>query len=271
MSNTPLQLAEKNTILRVLVGSQAYGISEGVASDRDEKAVFIEPFEYFVGFNQIDNVEYRSATERTGQKDAPSGPDDLDLVIYGLQKFLRLALKGNPSIIEMFFVKNLIKCDVLGEKLRELYPYIVSKRAGRAYLGYMQAQRRKLTDKVSEPDTERAKLVERFGFHTKYAGHLIRLGMQGVELLTTGKLVLPMNTMEATLVKTIRNGSLPLDMVLESADDLEVQIKYLLDNSDTVPEEPNTAYMEDWMINTYWGYWKAQRFMLDLPINSGVH
>ena len=263
-------LVESNTILRVVVGSQAYGISSGTSSDRDEKGVCIEPFEWAMGLSTFEQLEFRSAVERTGQKDAPSGPGDLDLTIYSLRKFLKLALKGNPTILEMFFIKKLEKgTNVLGEKLQELAPYIVCRKAGNAYLGYMQAQKRKLQDKESVPGSERASLVEKYGFDTKYAGHLLRLGMQGVELLTTGKIVLPIDPVNQTLIRSVREGHWPLDHVLESAKELEEQLKHLIDHS-TILSEPNVEVVEDWMIDTYWRWWRAQRIMLDLPVNSVV-
>ncbi len=48
-----------------------------------------EPFAQFI---------YRSAAEREGRQDARSGAGDLDLTIYSLRRWIRLALKGNPTI-----------------------------------------------------------------------------------------------------------------------------------------------------------------------------
>lgn len=258
------------TILRVVVGSQAYGISSGENSDRDEKGVCIEPFAKAVGLSGFEQFEYRSAAERTGQKDAPSLAGDLDLTIYSLKKFLKLALKGNPTIIEMFFIKNYVSWNALGTQLQELYPLIVSKRAGGAYLGYMQAQKRKLMEKESKEGTERAELVAKFGYDTKYAGHLLRLGMQGFELLATGRLTLPLNQDDAQFIRDVRAGVYPLAEVLRRADNFEAMLKLCMDSKEGVRPEPDYKAVEQWMVERYWYYWSAQRRMLDLSSDSVI-
>ncbi len=264
-------MAEKNTILRVLVGSEAYGVAETGSSDRDEKGVCIEPFEAHVGLHPFEQYRFRTATERTGEKDAPSGPGDLDLEIYSLKKFIKLALKGNPSIVEILFLKSYVEWNSLGIKLQELAPLIVSKNCGKAYLGYMRAQRAKLVKKESTEGTERAELVAKFGYDTKYAGHMVRLGMLGVELLRTGRIVLPMVPAEADVIVHIRKGEYPIEEVLETSDVLEATLIDLLDNQNTVPELPNEKLVEKWMLRTYWHWWSAQRFLIDLPTNPSVN
>lgn len=42
--------------------------------------------------------------ERTQPEGARSGPGDLDLVAYNLRKYLRLALKGHPTVLLLLFV-----------------------------------------------------------------------------------------------------------------------------------------------------------------------
>lgn len=250
-------IAEGGTILRCLVGSQAYGTSvdEGQLSDRDEKGVCIEPMEVFMGFNGFEQFEYRSAEERTGVRDAKSEPGDLDLVIYSLHKFLRLALKGNPQIMEMFFLKP-IQATKLGTDLQALYPHIVSRACGGAYLGYMQAQRARMLGSRGGKDVNRPELVEKYGYDTKYAMHVVRLGLQGIELLTTGRLCLPIPEPERSRLQGIRKGELSLQHVSEWAEDLERQLKVLLDTS-PLPARPDQGYVEEWMIRTYWDYWQT--------------
>lgn len=268
-------IAEKGTILRCLVGSQAYGtnVEDGQPSDRDEKGVCIEPLEVFMGFNGFEQFEYRSAVEREGHHQAKSQPGDLDLVIYSMHKFLRLALKGNPQIMEMFFIKKYVYINALGTHLQELAPYVVSKQAGRAYLGYMQAQRQRLNGERGGKDVNRPELVEKYGFDTKYAMHVVRLGLQGIELLQTGNLVLPLPEEPRRLLLGIRRGELSLPEVLEKAEQLEAELKSLINGGSPLPDSPDSAYVEDWMIKRYWNYWRAQRFMSDtIDLQSkGVH
>jgi hypothetical protein len=52
----------------------------------------------------------------------PSGPGDLDLTVYGLQKFCRLALNGSPTVLLLLFIsgENLLERDEFGEELQAL-------------------------------------------------------------------------------------------------------------------------------------------------------
>lgn len=252
---------ERTTILRCVVGSEAYGLSTG-GSDRDEKGVCIERFETFTGFETFEQFEHRDAEIREGKKDAPSQPGDLDLTIYGLRKFLRLALRGNPSVIELLYMKNCIRRDALGAHLQELAPNIISRQCGRAFLGYMQAQKMRLMGEIGQKKVNRPELEEKYGYDTKYAMHIVRLGFQGVELLSTGMLTLPLTGASRDLCLAIKKGEVPLQDVLSRAGALERELKDLLDTS-PLPEVGNTPLVEDWMISTYWGWWKAERFMID--------
>jgi uncharacterized protein len=251
------QMAEESTILKVLVGSQAYGLSldGGAQSDRDEKGVCIEPYEVFAGFNGFEQYEFRSAVERTGKKDEPSGPGDLDLTIYSLKKFLRLAFKGNPTIIEMLFIKEPLDYTYMGVELQSLYPFIVSKQAGKAYLGYMQAQHHKMLRGYS-PDEGgvRERYVGEAGYDTKFAMHMLRLGLQGVELLTSGKLILPLPQAEQDRLLRVRQGKLSYNECTQWAVALEADLKQALDTTN-LPEHPDTTFVEKWMLTAYMGAW----------------
>jgi predicted nucleotidyltransferase len=256
------KLAEDNTILRCVVGSTAYGLNLTESGDRDEVGVCLEPLEALLGFHEFEQFEFRTATERTGIKDAKSEAGDLDLKIYSLKKFLRLALQGNPSVIELFFTKSYVKVDALGHQLQELYPQVVSRQCGKRFLGYMEAQRQRLLGEVGQKKVNRPELEEKHGYDTKYAMHILRLGMQGVELLETGKISLPFEGEKRDYLLGVRKGLVPINDVLGRAGDLERRLKDLLDDS-PLSEHPNEALVEDWMITRYWNWWKALRFQSD--------
>src|SRR5262245_40833898 len=86
------RIAERGMILRVLVGSEVHGISIAGQGDRDEMGVCVEPPETVAGLSRFEHYQFR--TQPDG---APSGPGDLDLIVYGLRKFATLASQGNPT------------------------------------------------------------------------------------------------------------------------------------------------------------------------------
>src|SRR5262245_53163663 len=193
------ELVERGTILRATVGSTLHGLHHGGKDDRDGMAVFIEPPKYLLGLARARGIRgglygFEHFVERTQPEGVRSGPGDLDLVAYSLRKYVRLALKGNPTILLLLFVPDvltLVETD-LGRRLRQLRPAIVSSRAGRSYLGYLRGQKERLLGTRGQKRVNRPELVEAHGYDTKYAMHALRLGYQGLELLESGRLTLPM-------------------------------------------------------------------------------
>ena len=102
---TTLEIVERGTILRAIVGSTVHGLHHGGQDDRDEIAVFVEPPEYLIGLRLARKLGVRNPyrfehwVERTQPEGVRSGPGDLDLVAYSLRKYVRLALNGHPTVL----------------------------------------------------------------------------------------------------------------------------------------------------------------------------
>jgi hypothetical protein len=247
-----------HVILRAEVGSRLYGTNLDDSGDRDELGICVEPVGLAMGFSEFEQYLYRTASEREGTHDARSQTGDLDLTIYSLRKFLRLALKGNPTIIQLLFVRQrLWVCgDARGQRLQELTPYLLSRAAGGSFLGYLQAQRMRFTgERGGSHGATHSEDYERFGYDTKSAMHMLRLGYQGVELLSEGKLTFPVP--ERDFLLHVRKGQSSPQEILSRTGELEKEIKGLLETS-PLPKQPDRDYVEDWMIKTYWTSWKAQ-------------
>lgn len=246
-----------NVILRAEVGSRAWGLNLSDSGDRDEMGIVIEEFEHANGLgSQFENYVYRSAEERDG-KDAPSQVGDLDLTLYSLRKWLRLALKGNPTILTLLFIPSTewVDGDARGGQLQELAPKIVSRQAGKAFLGYLEAQRMRF-------------LGERGGRHGrwegddpardyKYAMHMLRLGFQGCELLKTGRLQAPLEESVRTFLLGVRKGEVESQNILTTVGGLERELRDLICSS-PLQEKPDEEFVENWMLNMYWENWKAE-------------
>lgn len=250
--------AIETTILRGLVGSTVHGlnIQDGI-EDRDEMGVCIEPIERVAGLHEFEQFIYRSAAEREGNHNARSKAGDLDLTIYSLRKYMRLALKGNPTILTLLFVPN-SECVTLtraGTELQELAVTIVSKRAGECFLGYMQAQKQRLMGERGGRHGTRPELLGKHGYDTKYAVHILRLGYQGAELMTTGKLELPIADEPRDFMLNVRRGNVPLQEVMTRAGELERELKDLLKFS-PLPDHPDEAKAEAWVVEKYKEAWQ---------------
>lgn len=244
--------ADAATILCATVGSTVHGLNLEGTDDIDQMAVCVEPVENLLGFEKFEQLVHRDAAVREGRHDAPSQPGDLDLTVYGLRRYLSLAMQGNPNMLTVLFAPEEM-CQVLddeGRELRSLTEKIVSKQSGWRHLGYMHDQRERLEGKRGQKKVHRPELEEKYGFDTKYAMHTLRLGVQGVELLETGRITLPMPIQVRDYIRAVRAGNHLLSEVLEYAVELEERMKSLIETSE-LRDRPDTEFVEEWLMTVY--------------------
>ena len=160
---------KKTEILRCVVGSQAHGLA-GPHSDTDYRGVYVAPTTEILSlFNKIKNTSWVEG--------------DIDNTEWEIGKFLEMACKCNPTVLEVFLapradqsIEDLYEKDKSkwGDELRALFPYVWnSKDVMNAFVGYGLNQRKKFFDDKDK----RA---------SKYAVAYLRTLYQGWELLTTG-------------------------------------------------------------------------------------
>lgn len=149
-------------ILRGVVGSTSHGTAIEGQDDRDEMGIFIELPENVCGLFPCEHYIYRDQPEGVR-----SQPGDLDLTLYSLRKFCRLAAQGNPSVVILLWLPHHIVKHPLGAELIAIREAFISKDSGRRFLGYLTAQKMSLTgertQKVNRPD-----LIARYGYDTKF-------------------------------------------------------------------------------------------------------
>jgi predicted nucleotidyltransferase len=92
----------------------------------------------------------------------------------------------------------------------------------------------------------REELLLKYGFDTKFASHLIRLMLEGIELLQTGGLVFPLK--ERQMILDIKNGKWEIAKILNFSNELEKEIESLAINS-KLPDKPNIDKLEEFTIN----------------------
>ena len=192
-------MTEPTVLFTAEWGSRAYGTNTP-ASDRDLIQVVIKPPEYITGL-----AEFRPQHTSTAEQGQRSYADDTDMVTYGLQKYAALAVDGNPQVLATLWLTDFMERNVLFNNLQAYRWLCVSKNAGRKYLGYMKSQRYNL-EGLKRGKTNRPELVHTHGYDTKFAMHAVRLGYQGVELMRTGNINLPMTGEALKACQEIRAG-----------------------------------------------------------------
>lgn len=185
------------------VGSTVHGIGVGEQDDFDLTALRVESWTELI----CGNIRNQSKMYRTADKGARSGPGDYDLNVYTVRKFAQLCVTSNPSILNLLFVpEDAIFTNNIGSLRRDLKGVVVSKDAAGRFLGYMTAQMERWRGERGQKNVNRPELVEAYGFDTKYAAHIIRLGFQGAHFLRTGIIPIPLPEGVASAIRDLRTG-----------------------------------------------------------------
>lgn len=245
-------------IFETITGSHLYG-TDTPASDRDYRGVAIEHPRDVTGLGQ-----WEQTVTRDQKEGVRSQPGDVDRTVYGLRKFMRLATKGNPSIIELLYAPEGMQtiATAAGRGLQLMAPLVVSRNAIGNYLGYMRSQALAFCGVGGTGRGQRAgnreELVDQYGYDTKFAAHMVRLGLQGVELCRMGQLVLPMRGDELEFVRRVRAGEETADEVFAKTLVLDEQLRGYLDDPASTPrllDEPNLEWVQGWMHLIYLEAW----------------
>jgi hypothetical protein len=133
----------------------------------------------------------------------------------------------------------------------------VSRLAADRFLGYLKAQKAAMTGQTGA-HTNRPGLVAVHGYDTKYAMHALRLGLQGIELLTTGRITLPVPEPHRAYLRSIRRGERQLAEVLDAVTNAEIRLTELRDNTG-IPDQPDRRWVDAWLHSSYLSFWASSR------------
>lgn len=176
--------------------------------DKDLMGVYIGAKEHYIGFENRDVYERKI--------------NEWDVVFYELRKFISLLLKSNPNVLMMLWLpeKHYLYKNEYGKMLIEARQLFVSKYAYHSFSGYAHGQFHRMTNFKYQGymGEKRKQLVEKFGYDTKNASHLIRLLKMGIEFLVEGKLYVERE--DATQLISIKKGEWTLDRVKNEAEAL---------------------------------------------------
>jgi uncharacterized protein len=252
-----VKTAQANLILRTVVGSGVHGIAIEGFDDRDEMGIFIEPVESVVGMGEpMDVAVYRTQPE--GER---SQPGDLDLNLYSLRKYLRLAAVGNPTAQLPLWCpeESVIHTTETGEILRGMREAFMSKAAVERFLGYMLAQHDRMMGRSKRGSVpNRPELIEKYGFDVKFAAHALRLAYQGYEICLTGRLSLPLPEDPRAHVLAVKRGEVPRQEVSRAIVELTQITKGVLENGTPLPDSPDWAKIGEFSVDAHLVHWRLK-------------
>ena len=245
------RVANENLILLTEVGSRLHGIQIG-GDDADMMGVCIEPPDVMLATNDFQLYEYR--TQPVGVR---SGDGDIDLNVYGLAKWIRLIVNGNPTQLLPLFAprSKIFMSGMLGDELRERRELFLARDHAERFLGYLNRQRSRMLGELSQR-TNRPELVEQYGFDTKFASHALRIAIQGIQLMRTGEIVLPMLPEHRKYLVDVRQGKYTMGEVLKKLGVLEEELLNAGKYSTRLPAHVDIDYVNDWLVSVYRKHWE---------------
>jgi predicted nucleotidyltransferase len=213
-------------ILQGVVGSTAYGLATE-NSDVDQIGIF--------ACDTVDLFGLKRVTDSVVTHEP-------DLTLHEVAKYCRLALAGNPTIMELMWLPNVMYTCMtpLGEQLIRIRgTFLSAPNVRNAYLGYATQQFHKL--EARSDGSFSADLRKRTA---KHARHLLRLCRQGYTLYTTGRLEIVLEHPEDfhEFGERIANGDIEL---------ARRELKHYQHAFDVatpmVPDKPDPGYAERWL------------------------
>ncbi len=146
----------------------------------------------------VPSLDYYFGFERFGSRDTMEIKEGrFDIVLYEARKFVGLLAKGNPNVIGTLFLKPEFYLLITpeGEMLIRERNRFLTQNLVHSMLGYANDQLRRVDKSLKlNPGyrgymgAKRKKLVEEYGYDTKYASHLIRLLRMCREFIETREL-----------------------------------------------------------------------------------
>ncbi len=217
---------ESFILYRCIVGSRAYGLDHD-DSDTDRRGIYLAPadlqWSLFGAPEQFEDNASQSC-------------------YWELQKFLTMALKANPNILECLYSPLVEKITPLGEELIAARQGFLSQMIFQTFNGYAMSQFKKIEQDIRNHGAVR----------WKHAMHLLRLLLSGAATLREGRVPVRVEAHRDRLL-TVKRGELPWPEVDAWRKDLHHDFERALTET-KLPERPDYEMANRFLI-------KARRTM----------
>lgn len=245
ISQSGYPFSEDSIILAFEGGSVMHGASVG-SDDHDYYAVYLEPPQTRLGLRSTEHHVW-STSDNTRKNTR----EDVDLVMYSLTKFARLAAAGNPTILHFLFIENALGSNPWWEYVAARRLSFLARSHLRKFIGYADAQFDRLTGKRARKQF-RPELLERYGFDTKAAMHGIRLMYEALDLLRDGAMTFPNPHVEHLIA--IRQGRYSLEQIVQQYEELKQKCTRQQKRS-PLAEEVDENGINQVLANVYQSFW----------------
>ena len=218
-----------HVIYRCVVGSRAFGL-EHEESDTDRRGIYLPPATLHWSLYGVPEQLENEATQEA---------------YWELQKFLVMALKANPNVLECLWSPLVETKAPLAEELLTMREIFLSRMVYQTFNGYVMSQFKKLSADLRQHGAPR----------WKHVMHLLRLLHSGVTVLREG--YVPVRVVEhRKQLLAIRRGEVPWQEVEQWRKSLHADFDQAF-RTTRLPERPDYERANAFLIH-------ARRAALDL-------
>lgn len=214
------------TVLLSYRGSIAHGMyvpnsEPNSIDDKDLIGFCIPDDRFYFGLGNFEQLEARH--------------NEWDSVVYEIRKFVRLIVQQNPNVLSTLWneKKHYLIIERAGRQILDNRGLFVSRQSYHSFTGYAYAQLKKMTALAFQGymGEKRKSLVEKYGYDTKNAAHLIRLLRMGIEFMNEGVLYVDRGVKgDAPQLLSIKRGEWTLEQVKAEAEILFRRAENAYDN-----------------------------------------
>ena len=237
VADREIEAYRSHLIVRVAMGSHAYGLATE-DSDVDEKGIYLPPAAWHWSIHPLpEQIEFKRghAGEIVLESIAIDGDD---YCWWEIEKFLRLALKANPTALELLFAPDSCVRELteVGERLFAIRDALLSNLIYQTYSGYALSQFRRMKRTIAAGKSHRP----------KHAMHLIRLLLSGITAVRTGEVQVDMSAHREELL-AIKDPEYPFAAVFDRALELDAEFQSAMESS-VLPQKPNVEAVDAFLI-----------------------
>jgi predicted nucleotidyltransferase len=240
------EIVPKSTILLGYVGSISHGThipktDPNCIDDIDILGIAIANDSHYYGLDIDPPFISKHGKKSSEQQEVQK--DQWDCVVYEIRKAFKLLTMQNPNIMAILWLqdKDYIYVSETGRLILDNRNIFISKQAYHSFVGYAHSQLHRMShfpdQKQAYMGEKRYELVQKHGYDTKNAAHLIRLLRMGIEYLGDG--TLRVFREDAAELKDIKSGKWTMDQVTKEAERLFTlaQEAYVRSNLPAYPDQ----------------------------------
>ena len=207
-------------IYRCVIGSRAYGLDDA-GSDYDRRGIYLPPADRQWSLYGVPEQLDHPATEE---------------VYWELQKFLVMALKANPNVLECLYTPLVETTGPVAIELLAMRDAFLSKRVYQTYSGYVASQFKKL----------QADLRNKGAVKWKHVMHLLRLLLAGIGTLREGRVPVHVGEHRERLL-AVKRAEIPFDELDAWRLDLHRQFDAAYEAT-SLPDRPDYAAADAFLV-----------------------